>query len=108
MRSYLYGNILSLAQGEKIYKIRQRLRIEGANASGKDHILEALPVLPVEGNAREPQHIQNVGIGHLVADGKSHHIESLHRVLTLQSPVERLDNVSSLKPVDSMSSVAWR
>ena len=82
----LHGNVLALPQGEEIHEIRQRLGIEGADAPGEDHIFQALPVRRMQRDTGEAQHIENIGIGHLVADGKGHHIEVLHRVLAFQCP----------------------
>ena len=82
----LHGTLLALAQGEEIEEIRQGLGVEGADTAGEDDILQALPVLGMEGNARQTQHVQHIGVGHLIADGEGHQIEVLHGVLAFQRP----------------------
>ena len=82
----LRGDLLAFAQGEEVYKIRQRLRIKGADAARKHHIVQSLAVLRVQGHTGQGKHIQNVGIAHFIADGKGDHVEILNRGAAFQSP----------------------
>ena len=85
-----HGAVLSLAGGEEVDKLRQRFRIKGADATGKHHIVQPLTLGAVDGHAGQPEHIDNVGIGHFIADGKGNHVEILHRLLTFQRPQRQL------------------
>ena len=82
----LGGTFLALSQGEEVNKVRQRLRIEGAHASGKNHVVKSLTFAGMERNPRQEQHIQDVGIGHFIADGEGDHVKILHGVLAFQCP----------------------
>ena len=53
----LHGDVLTLAQGKKVDKVRQRLRVEGTNASGKHNVFQSLPVFGAKGDACQIQHI---------------------------------------------------
>ena len=85
-----HGAFLTLAQGEKVHKVRQRFRVKGTHASGKYHILQSRSLAAVQRYPGKAQHIQHIGICHLIADGKSDHVKILHRVLTLQRPKRNL------------------
>ena len=89
-RNDLHGNILTLAQGEEIDKLRQRFRIVGADTAGKDDVFQIMAVCALQRHTCQIQHIQDIGIGHLVADGEGDHIEILHRVLALQGPQRKI------------------
>ena len=89
-RDNLYRDFLSFSQREKVYKLCQRLRIKGADAPRKDHVFQILPVFCPERNPRQVQHIQHIGIGHFIADGKGNHVKILHRVLTFQRPQRQI------------------
>ena len=81
-----YGTVLALTEGEKVKEISQRLGIEGTHTACKDDIFQPLAVLGMQGDTCQIHHVQNVGVGHLVADGESHHVKILHRGLAFQRP----------------------
>ena len=85
-RHDLHSDVLALTQREEVNKVRQRLRIVSADTARKDDILQVVPVTAVQRNARQIQHIQDIGIGHLIANGEGDHIKILHRILTFQCP----------------------
>lgn len=45
-----------------------------------------MPVLAVDGYTRQIQHIHNIGIGHLIANGEGDHVKITDGVLALQCP----------------------
>ena len=53
----LHGDVLTLAQGKKVDKVRQRLRVEGTDASGEHDVFQSLPVFGAKGDACQIQHI---------------------------------------------------
>ena len=53
----LHGDVLALAQGKKVDKVRQRLRIKGTDAPGEHDVFKTPPVFGAEGNACQIQHI---------------------------------------------------
>ena len=82
----LHGDVLALAQREKVDKIRQRLRVEGTDAPGEHDVFQPIPVFGAEGDARKVQHIQYIGVRHFVADGKGNHVELPDGSLAFQRP----------------------
>ena len=82
----LHGDVLALAQREKVDKVRQRLRVEGADASGEHDVFQSLPVFGAKGDARQVQHIQDVGVRHFVANGKGDHVKLPDGGLAFQRP----------------------
>ena len=85
-RHDFHRTLLPFSQGEKVDEVRQGLRVEGAHAAGKHHLVQALPLPGVQGDTGKIQHIENVGIAHLIADGKGNHIKVLYRLAALQRP----------------------
>ena len=81
-----HRDVLPLAQREEIHEVRQGFRVKGADAACKNHILKPLPVSGMQRDAGQAQHIENIGIGHFVANGKGHHIKIPHRILAFQRP----------------------
>ena len=82
----LHGDVLALAQGKKVDKVCQRLRIKCADASGEHDIFQSLPVFGAKGDARQVQHIQDVGVRHFVANGKGDHVKLPDGGLAFQRP----------------------
>ena len=80
------GALLSLAEGEEVDKVGQRLRIVHTGAAGKDEVFEARPVRRSQGHPGQLQHMEDVGVAHLIADGEGDQVEVLHRVVALQRP----------------------
>ena len=81
-----HRNLLTLAQGEEVDKVRQGLRIVGTDATGEDHMLQPGPLAAVQGNPGQVQHIDDIGVAHFVADGEGDHIKIPNGILTLQGP----------------------
>ena len=81
-----HSDVFSLADGEKVDEIRQGLRVEGTNATGKNHVFQTVTIFGMQGDTSQIQHIENIGIGHLIADGEGDHVKIRHRVLAFQSP----------------------
>ena len=82
----LHRALLPFSQREKVDEVRQGLRVEGTHAAGKHHLVQALPVPGVQGDTGKIQHIENIGIAHLIANGKGNHIKVLYRLAALQRP----------------------
>ena len=80
------GGVCTFAQREKVYKVSQRLRVKGADTAGKDHVVQAEAVFGIERHTGQIQHVHNIGIAHLIADGKGNHVKILDRVLAFQRP----------------------
>lgn len=43
-------------------------------------------IFGIDGNPRQTEHIQNIGVAHLIAHREGDHIEFRHRILALQRP----------------------
>ena len=71
----LHGQILALAQTDKVDKVRHRLGIVHGGAAGDDQRRKAGALRRVEGDAGQIQHVQNGGKCHLVAHGEGHDVE---------------------------------
>ena len=82
----LARGVLSLAEREEIEEVRQRLRIHRADAAAKHDVLQSLALLRQQRHASEIEHIQDVGIAHLIADRKRDQIELRNGIVTLQRP----------------------
>ena len=82
---HLQRHVLPFAQGEDVDEIRQRLPVVHAGAASHDDGVVLAPLVAVEGDVGQVQHIQHVGVGHLVAQGEAHKIELLQAVAALQS-----------------------
>ena len=62
----------------------KRFRIEGARASCHDDGILPATFAAAERNAGQMEHGKNVGVAHLVLQGKAHHIEGIHRMPAFQ------------------------
>ena len=80
----LRQKVLPLPDEGHINKIRHRLGVVHGGAPGNDQGRQTRPVLPPEGDSRQVQHIQNGGIGHLVAHGKANDVKVPDGVSGLQ------------------------
>ena len=84
-RENLYGELLAFAEGEEVDELCQRLRIVGAGAAGKHDVAQSLPILRMQGDAGKIQHVQDVGVAHLIADGEGDQIKVPYGLLTFQT-----------------------
>ena len=67
--------LLAVADHDRVHKIRQRFRIEGAgSAHTNDRIVHAA-LCGMQRHAAQLQHGQDIGIAHLVLQGEAHQIE---------------------------------
>ena len=71
----LHGQILALAQTDKVDEVRHRLGVVHGGAAGDDQRRKAGALCGVKGDARQIQHIQDGGKRHLVAHGKGHDVK---------------------------------
>ena len=75
----------ALSDHEKIEEIRHGFHIVNTRPAA-DHEGHVLPALcRMKRDARQIQHVQHIGINHLVLQGKSQKIKGLHRLTGLQS-----------------------
>ena len=80
--------VFTLTQLDHIEEIRNGFRIAGAGTARHDQRPALVAVFGIERDARQIQHSQNVRIGKLVLQGKSHCIKGSQRVFALHG-VER-------------------
>ena len=78
-------HLLPLADDEEIHERSHRLGIDPGGTSHKDQGKKPLPVTGAHGETGHIQHVQNRGIGHLIADGKGKNIKSVQPVPALKS-----------------------
>ena len=81
----LHGHILTLAQGEDVHKGRQRLRVVGTGAAGDDQGGVLVPVGGAQGQPGQIQHVEHVGVGHLIAQGEADDVEIRDGISALQT-----------------------
>ena len=80
MFAKLENLLFAVAHHEQVHKIRQRFGVEGAGAAA-DHKgrIHLVALLPRQRDVRQLQHIEDVGIAHLVLQRKAHDVEFAHR-----------------------------
>ena len=81
----LHAHVLPLAQDKQIHKGGQRLWIEGAGTARHHDGGELGPLLAAQGQAGQIQHVEHIGVGHLIAQGKTDEIEVGDGVSALQA-----------------------
>ena len=83
---YLGQHLLTLAYIEEVKKIRYRFGIvrAGTAAYHERHIIGA--VCCAQRQAREIEHIEDIGIAHLILEGESDKIELRYRISALVRP----------------------
>ena len=84
----LRRHLLPFSQREKVDKVRQRFRVHSADAAGKHQPLQTRAIPAQKRHPGQVQHIENIGIAHLIADAEGDKVEVLHRVAALQG-IER-------------------
>ena len=92
----LHRDLLALTQREEVYKVCQRLGIVSADTAREHNILQPRPILGMKRDPGKLQHIQNIGIAHLIADGEGNHVEVLHGALAFQRPKGQLVGAHSV------------
>ena len=70
---------------EQIKKLRQGLRIVSAGTTADHNGICFRPVAGMEGNSRQVQNLENIGITHFILKGDSQKIKILDRILAFQS-----------------------
>ena len=80
----LHGDVLALAEGDDVHEGGQRLGIVGAGPADDDERGERRPVRAVDGQARQVEQVQHVGVGQLIAEGDADQVELRDRVAALQ------------------------
>ena len=85
-RNNLRGDLLTLAQAKEIHEIRKRFGVIGAYTTGKNYVLKASAPTAVQRHLCQAQHIKNIGVAHLIADGKGDHIKISNGILAFQCP----------------------
>ena len=81
----LQGDFLPLSQHEEVNKRGQRLRVIGAGPAGHHDRRQVRPVRRTQRQFCQVQHVQHVGVGHLIAQGKADEVELCDRVAALQA-----------------------
>ena len=75
---------LALADIEQVEEVGQRLRVVRAGASADHDGIVFTPLTGVQRNLGQLQHLQDVGVTHLVLQGDAQKVKVLHRFLGLQ------------------------
>ena len=86
----LRGDLLAFTQSKEVNKVSQGFRIKGTYTAGKHNIVQTLSVLCVERNTCQRQHIEDIGVAHLVADGDGDHIKVFYGILAFQRPQRQM------------------
>ena len=68
-------HFLSGPQAEQVDKIRQGLRVADAGAAGNDNGVVLPPLAAAHRDTAQIQHIEDVGVAHLVLEGKAHKVK---------------------------------
>ena len=71
----LHADLLPLPKDEEVHKGGQGLRIVGAGTARHHNGGQAVPLLTAQGQAGQIQHVEHVGVGHLIAQGKADEVE---------------------------------
>ncbi len=80
----LHGDVLALAQADKVDEVGQGLGIVHGGTAGNDQRGQSGTVRGVEGNVGQVEHVEHGGKRHLVADGEGHDVIVGDRVAGFQ------------------------
>jgi len=80
-----FNDFLTVPDDKEIEKIGKRFRIEGTRAAPDDEGIGETPFRRKEGNSREIQHVQDIGITHFILEGEPDDIEGTERKIGLQT-----------------------
>ena len=81
---YFKKNFLSLADVEQIKEVSHRLGIVGARSAADHQRIVLASLGGAERNFCQIQHVQHVGVAHLVLQGKAEEIKAIQGILALQ------------------------
>ena len=81
----LQGDILSLPQNEEVHKGGQRLGVIAAGPPCHHKGGQLPPVLTAQGQTGQVQHVEHIGIGHLIAQREAHYVKFRDGVSALQT-----------------------
>ena len=81
----LQGDLLPLPQHEEVHKGGQGFRVIGAGPPRHHQRGQVPPLLRAQRQARQIQHVQHIGVGHLVAQRESDNVKVAQRIAALQA-----------------------
>ena len=87
---HLADDFLSFTQDKEVKEISNGLRVVHARTAAYDKRLILAPVTAPYGNPCQIQHVQNIGINHLILQGKAQKIKILHGMKALQGKQRNL------------------
>ena len=83
----LYIHVLAFTDDTEIQKICHWFGVVNTGASCKNHMLQRIsPVLCLQRNMTQFQHVQHIGVCHFIADGECDQVKILHGVMAFQRP----------------------
>ena len=80
----LQGDLLPFTQDKQVHEGGQRLRVIAAGTARHDERREFRPLLAAQRQPRQVQHVQDIGVGHLIAQREADDIKVRNRVAALQ------------------------
>ena len=81
---HLADDFLSFTQDKEVKEISYRLRVVHARTAAYDKRLLLAPVTAPDGDTCQIQHIQDIGINHLILQGKAQKVKILYGMKALQ------------------------
>ena len=81
---HLQVHLFPVPQKEQVEEVGQRLGIAGTGAAPCHDVEQVVPVRRPQGDARQLQHVQHVGVAQLILKGEPDEVEVCHRVAALQ------------------------
>ena len=81
---HLHGDVFPLAERDDIHEGGQGLWVIHAGAAGDHQRGQAGAVLAAQGNPSQVQHVEYIGVGHLIAQGKADDVKLRDRVTAFQ------------------------
>ncbi len=82
----LDDGVFALAEDEGIDEGRERLGVEGAAAAGDDERVIVGALVGPDGDAGEVEHVEDVGVGHLVLEREAEDVELADAMAGLEAP----------------------
>ena len=81
----LHTHVLPFPQDEQIHKGGQGLWIKGAGSPRHHDGRQLCPLPAAQGKASQIQHVEHIGIGHLIAQGEANQVEIGDGIAALQA-----------------------